>query len=200
MRTSLNENFSSGVERGIQKPQRGSAEIGTRARAATAAHWHGPSAKRVAAHRLRETRVHESPCRSGTARAQAPPACVRRGDRRAVPRPAPSVRLPPRSSFGRSRNDDGRTRPPPGSGEQTGPRKSRRAGSPGTGCRSCVLSRLCAVLRERSCVAKIITESRPKREEHYSPSAPPSARGSCTPSRVPSACSTTAPACPMVSE
>ena len=34
----------------------------------------------------------------------------------------------------------------------------------------------------------------------YTPAAPPSARGSCTPSSVPSGCSTTAPAWPMVSE
>ena len=32
------------------------------------------------------------------------------------------------------------------------------------------------------------------------PAAPPSARGSCTPSSIPSGCSTTAPAWPMVSE
>ena len=34
----------------------------------------------------------------------------------------------------------------------------------------------------------------------YTPAAPPSARGSCTPSSVPFGCSTTAPAWPMVSE
>jgi valyl-tRNA synthetase len=41
---------------------------------------------------------------------------------------------------------------------------------------------------------------RPGMTENYTPAAPPSARGSWTPSSVPSGCSTTAPAWPIVSE